>query len=84
MFYLPSQEDLASWCKIKTLKYPLGLRNIEFYPNATKDIYLLQRFVEVEIGIAPERTQYLGNNNISNRNQYGPKHHVTSTIHAAI
>jgi hypothetical protein len=34
--------------------------------------------------MAPERTQYLTGNNQGKRKQYGLKHHVTSTIHAAM
>ena len=64
--FLP-QEYLARWLKIKTLKYSLGLINTELDPNAPKETYLLQGFVEVEIGIAPERTQLLGNNTQAKR-----------------
>ena len=69
---------------IKILKGPLGLINIDFDPNAPKQTYLLQGFVEFETFIDPERTQFLGNNTQSKRMQYGLKYHVTSTIHAAM
>ena len=35
----------------------------------------------MEIGIAPERTQYLLNNIHAKQNKYGLRHHVTSTVH---
>ena len=44
----------------------------------------MQGFVEVETFIAPERTHYIGNKTQANRKQSGLKHHVTSTIHAAM
>ena len=48
-----------------------------------KSICNLQRgYAEIEVGMAPARTQYLTGNNQGKRKQYGLKHHVTSTIHA--
>ena len=44
----------------------------------------MQGFVEVEIGVAPYRTQFVANNTQSIRKDYGLKHHATSTIHAAL
>ena len=81
---LPLQEDLSSWSKIKILKSSIGLRNIELDPNTPKETYLSQGSVEVEIGIALERTLFIGNSTQVERNKYGIKHHVTSTIHAAM
>ena len=52
LFCLPSQEDLASWHKIKILKDPLGLLNIDFDPNTPKDTYLMQGSAKVEPGVA--------------------------------
>ena len=53
--------------KIKILKDPLRLINIEFDPNAPKETYLLQGFVEVETGITTEWTQFLGEVNQAKR-----------------
>ena len=62
LFELPSEEDLSNWKKIKVLKTPLGLREIEFDPLLSKEVYLEKGYVEVEVGTAPERTQhFLGN-----------------------
>ena len=44
----------------------------------------MQGFVEVEIGVTPDWTQFLANNTQAKRKQCGMKHHVTSTIHAAM
>ena len=50
----------------------------------SKEEYLQRRYVEIQVGMAPERTQYLTGNNQRKRKHYGLKHHVTSTIHAAM
>ena len=62
LFDLPSQEDLARLHKIKIIKYPLRLLNIDFNPNTPKDTYFMQGLYGVEIGVAPYRTQFLANN----------------------
>ena len=62
IFHLPLQEYILGWRKIKILKAPIGIKNIEFDPNTSKYTYLSQGFVEVEIGIATERNQSIGNN----------------------
>ena len=84
LFDLPSQDDLDNWRKIKVLKAPLGMKDVTFDSNKTKDEYLNQQFEEILIGIAPQRTQFLANNCQAKRKQYGLKHRVTSTIHAAM
>ena len=40
--------------------------------------------MEIEVGPVPERTQYLPGRKQAKRKQYRLKHHVTSTIHAAM
>ena len=84
MFELPNEEDLSNWRKIKLLKSPLGLREIIFDPSLPKEVYLERGYVEVDVGTAPERTQHLPGNIQAKRKQYGLKHHITSTIHAAM
>ena len=84
LFELPSQEDLSNWRKIKVLKTPLGLREIVFDPLLSKEAYLERGYIEVEVGPAPERAQNFPGNIQGKRKQYGLKHHVTSTIHAAM
>ena len=50
-----------------------------------KTIYYTNlRFVEVEIGVFPLRTQYLSNNMQAQRKQYGLKYRVTIKIHAVM
>ena len=66
------------------MKTPLGLREIAYDPLLSKQAYLERGFVEVEVGTAPEQTQYLPGSMQAKRKQYGLKHHVTSTIHAAM
>ena len=85
LFDLPSQDDLDNWRKIKVLVTPLGLKYIETDISTTsKQSYLDLGFTEVDIGIAPQRTHHLPNNVQAQRKQYGLKHRVTSTIHAAM
>ena len=83
LFDLPSQEDISIWHKIKIIKATLGIKSIYIDPNSPR-ILFMQGFVEVEIGVAPYRTQFLENNTQSRRGEYGLKHHVTSTIHASM
>ena len=84
LFDLPGQEDLTNWRKIKILKTPLGFKETYYDPGITKEQYLERGFVEIEVGPVPERTQYLPGRKQAKRKQYGLKHHVTSTIHAAM
>ena len=81
---MPSQDDIDNWRKIKVLKAPFGVKDIEFDVNKTKEMYLNEQYEEVLIGIAPQRTQQLTNNCQAKRKQYGLRHRVTSTIHAAV
>ena len=87
LFDLPSREDLESWRKIKVLKAPIGTKEIQsFRPGISKQQYFDQGYEEIDVGIAPQRTQYFKKNGQiqAKRKQYGLKHHVTSTIHAAM
>ena len=85
LFNLPSQDDLNNWRKIKILIAPApGMTDIEFDNTATKASYIALGFIEVKIGVAPERTQSIKGNIQAQRKQYGLKHRVTGTIHAAM
>ena len=82
LYDLPSADDLSNWRPINVLKCPIGEKEIEFDPAHSKDYYLNLGYEEVNIGVAPDRTQYLSNNTQAKRKQYGLRHYVTSTIHA--
>ena len=84
LYDLPNEEDVANWRPIKVLISPIGLQDVEFDSDMPKEVYFNKGYKEVEIGVAPERTQSFGNNIQAKRKQYGLKHHVTSTIHAAM
>ena len=84
LYDLPNREDLSNWKKIKVLKTPVGLKEIIFDPLLSKASYIERGYVEVEVGLAPDRTQHLPGNKQAKRKQYGLKHHFTSTIHAAM
>ena len=60
-----------------------GKKNIDFDPNTPNDNYLMQGFVEFEIGITPDQTHFIANNTQAKRKQYG-LNHVMSTIHSAM
>ena len=38
------------------------MKDVEYGPNIPKEDYIHRSFEDVEIGIEPERTQYLSNN----------------------
>ena len=44
---LPSQETLNNWKPIKVLLTPVGLQDIEFDPNKSKEAYIIQGFTEI-------------------------------------
>ena len=85
LFDLPSQDNINRNKKINILAAPPGLQDIEDWDETLpKEYYLNQGYTEVKIGIAPERTQSVGRDLQAQRKQYGLKHRVTSTIHAAM
>ena len=85
LYDLPSAEDVARKKKIKVLAAPPGFHDIDNSDlNISKDVYLEKGFKEVKVGIAPSRTQAIGRNVQAQREQYGLKHRVTATIHAAM
>ena len=84
LYDLPSQENLERFRKINVLIAPPGIHDIEFDPNLSKEEYINLGYVEVKVGKAPERIQSIGRSLQGQRTQYGLKHRVTSTIHAAM
>ena len=84
LFDLPTEENLNNWQNIKVLKFPPGVKDIDFDQFRSKQSYIDDGFVEISVGVAPERTKYVGNDIQATRKQYGLKHHVSSTIHQAM
>ena len=84
MFDIPSEEDLINWRKIKVLKLPLGLKEVLFKINASKESYIDQGSVEVEVDVAPEFLHILPENVQAKIKQYGFKHNISITIHEAM
>ena len=85
LYDVPTQDQIDRNKKIKILAAPPGYQDFdEFDPDQPKQFYLDKGFKEVSIGIAPERTQSIGRDLQAQRKQYGLKHRVTSTIHAAM
>lgn len=83
-FELPQQDDLDLFRPVRVLLFPTTLKfeDFSFDPNATKDHYINQGFVEISMGVSPERIKYLNNDVQAFRKQYGLKHHVSGTIHS--
>ena len=63
LFDLLTEDKLSNWRKVKLLKIPLGLKEIIFDPYLSKEEYLQRGYVEIQVGMASERTQYLIGNN---------------------
>ena len=63
---------------------PIGIKDIEYDVTMSKEAYIEIGFREVKIGTTPQQTYYLANNIQAQQKQYGFKHRVTSTIHAAM
>lgn len=60
------------------------MKTVNFHPNRTKQSFLEEGFVEISVGVAPERTKNIGYDIQAQRKQYGLKHNVSSTIHQAM
>ena len=84
LFDLPDEETIQRNGKVKVLAAPTGLHDIEYNENKRKEEYFASGFSEVEIGLAPNRTQSVNRYKQAQRTQYGLRHRVTSTIHAAM
>ena len=84
LYDLPEQEVLQRNGKFKVLAAPTGLHDINFDNDETKEEYIDMGFYEVDVGLAPVRTQAISRYKQAQRSQYGLKHRITSTIHASM
>ena len=84
LFEMPSQDDLNQWKKIKVLLAPPGCKEVLYDPNASKEQYLDEGYIERTIGCAPDRIQNIANNTQAQRKQYGLRHYVAGTIHSVM
>jgi hypothetical protein len=84
LYDIPDQQTVAQGRKVKVLAAPTGLHDIQFDESKSKDDYLAMGFYEVQVGIAPIRTQAISRYLQGQRKQYALKHRVTSTIHASM
>ena len=62
IFELPATETVIIWQPMKVLIPPIGLQDIVFNHNISRNMYLNQGFDGVEIGVVPERRQSFSNN----------------------
>lgn len=60
-----------------------GLKEIIFDKARTKPQYISEGFKQVSIGTAPQRVQSISHDFQGKRKQYGLKHNMSATIHAA-
>ena len=63
---------------------PPGWENIEFDMKRPKTDFLNDKFKEVAVRLAPDRTVCIGRTIQERRKQYGLRHRVTGTIHLAM
>lgn len=84
LYELPSTEAIEKWEKIKVLVAPPGMKEIEYEPHYSKEDYVAIGFEEVKIGISPEHSHSVTNDMFAKRKQYGLRHHVVMTVHAAM
>ena len=70
--------------RFPVLVTPPRIKDIEFNEDDTKQYFIDKGFIEVKVGVAPFRTQSLKNEIQAKRKQYGLRHQVTRTIHAAM
>ena len=60
------------------------MKEIEYEPHYSKENYVAVGFEEVKIGISPEHSHSVTNDMFAKRKQYGLRHHVVMTVHAAM
>ena len=84
LYDLPEQDVLQRNGNFKVLAAPTGLHDINHDNNKTKEEYIEMGFYEVDVGLAPTRTQAISRYKQAQRTQYGLKHRITSTIHASM
>ena len=84
LYDLPAREDVRNWKPIKVLIAPPALKDVEFDMTLPKEHFLSTGFTEIEIRTCPERPVVINRNLQAQRKQYGLKHRVTGTIHAAM
>ena len=60
------------------------MKSIEYDVNKSKQQYINEGFQEISMGVCNTYTQHLKNYKQGKRKQYGIKHYVSTTIHAAM
>ena len=84
LFELPSQDILDNWKKFNILLAPPGIKEIIYDASKSKESYINDGFKEIKMGVTTEYTYSIPNGLLARRKQYGLKHHVSLTIHAAM
>ena len=81
---MPTEDTLGQWKPVKVLIAPPALKDVEFDMSKPKEFFIDKGFVETDIKTCPERPIFLSRIMQGQRKQYGLKHRVTGTIHAAM
>ena len=84
MYDLPLQTEIDNWQPIKLLLAPPGMKSIEYDVDKSKQQYINEGFKEISMGVCNAYTQKLKHYKQGKRKQYGIKHYVSATIHAAM
>ena len=84
LYDIPGQQTVAQSIKVKFLAAPTGLHDFQCDESNSINDYLDMGFYEVQIGIAPIRTQYISRYQQAQWKQYALKYHVTSSIYVSM
>ena len=84
LYNMPTEDTLGQWKPVKVLIAPPALKDVEFDMSKPKEFFIDKGFVETDIKTCPERPIFLSRIMQGQRKQYGLKHRVTGTIHAAM
>ena len=84
VYDIPDQQTVAKSRKLKVLAAPTSLHDFQCDESNSINDYLDMGFYEVQIGIAPIRTQYISRYQQAQWKQYALKYHVTSSIYVSM
>lgn len=84
LYDLPEHRTIENWKPVKVLIAPPALKDVQFDMSLPKEQFILNGFKEVDIDPCPERPITISRVLQAQRKQYGLKHRVTGTIHAAM
>jgi predicted GIY-YIG superfamily endonuclease len=81
---LPQQDDIRNFRPVRMLLAPNGCKNAPPNTTSATDLVEKEKWSYCSIPTAPERPQYLRFGISGKRIQYGLKHRIALTVHAAM